>query len=29
MPDMDAREMALDEKTGLVMDYGAVESSPR
>ena len=25
MPDMDAREMALDEKTGLVMDYGAVE----
>lgn len=25
MPEMDAREMALDEKTGLVMDYGAVE----
>ncbi|MGY4766954.1 hypothetical protein ACXC9Q_08550 [Kribbella sp. CWNU-51] len=24
-PAMDAREMALDEKTGLVMDYGAVE----
>ena len=24
-PAMDAREMALDEKTGLVMDYGALE----